>query len=216
MLRPARPGDCPDRNGDRNIWFGQQVCDDISYEITLPADVALRVYTYGGNVDIAGFANSVDAKSLSGFMDVAADFIPRELTARDNIGNSNFTGIFLDTYHDQLNGYAFIVTSSGVQLDLCSSLAGDEQQFAAYQRNRDNTCNAFNADAGYLWWFAPGSQISGVWKNAGSTHLQANEATSQFFDNFNNTINTPYNNSLSVKVLDYLTLRKGSGRVAAR
>ena len=71
MLRPARPGDCPARNGDRNIWFGQQVCDDISYEITLSADVALRVYTYGGNVDIAGFTNSIDAKSLSGFIDVA-------------------------------------------------------------------------------------------------------------------------------------------------
>ncbi|MBU6123089.1 carbohydrate binding family 9 domain-containing protein [Hymenobacter siberiensis] len=46
--------------------------------------------------------------------DVAADSIPRELTARDNTGNSDFIGIFLDTYHDQLNGYAFIVTSSGV------------------------------------------------------------------------------------------------------
>ena len=67
-------------------------------------------------------------------------------------------------------------------------------------------------DAVYSWWFAPGSQISVVWKNAGSTYLQANEATPQFFDNFNNTINTPHNNSLSVKVLyylDYLALRKG-------
>ena len=83
---------------------------------------------------------------------------------------------------------------------------------AAYQRNRDNTYNAFNIDAAYTWWFAPGSQISVVWKNAGSTYLQANEATPQFFDNFNNTINTPHNNSLSVKVLyylDYLALRRG-------
>ncbi|MBH8568077.1 carbohydrate binding family 9 domain-containing protein [Microvirga sp. STS02] len=82
---------------------------------------------------------------------------------------------------------------------------------AAYQRNRDNTYNAFNVDAVYSWWFAPGSQISVVWKNAGSTYLQANEATPQFFDNFNNTINTPHNNSLSVKVLyylDYLTLKR--------
>ena len=71
MLRQARPGDCPNRNGDRNIWFGQQVCDDITYEITLPAAVALRVYTYGGNVDIAGITNSIDAKSLGGFIDVA-------------------------------------------------------------------------------------------------------------------------------------------------
>jgi len=88
---------------------------------------------------------------------------------------------------------------------------GDETP-AAYQRNRDNTYNAFNVDAVYSWWFAPGSQVSVVWKNAGATFLQAEEATPQFYDNFNNTINTPHNNSVSVKVLyylDYLTLRKG-------
>ena len=90
-----------------------------------------------------------------------------------------------------------------------------QEQLVAYQRNRDNTYNAFNLDAVYSWWFAPGSQISVVWKNAGTTNLQANEATPQFFDNFNNTINTPHNNSLSVKVLyylDYLTLRQGLAR----
>jgi hypothetical protein len=89
------------------------------------------------------------------------------------------------------------------------------EQSAAYQRNRDNTYNAFNVDAVYSWWFAPGSQVSVVWKNAGSTYLQAEEATPQFFDNFNNTINTPHNNSVSVKVLyylDYLALRKSSSR----
>ncbi|MFC6226092.1 DUF5916 domain-containing protein [Hymenobacter artigasi] len=103
-------------------------------------------------------------------------------------------------------------TSNVRYLDFTILGKNAEEQFAAYQRNRDNTYNAFNVDAVYSWWFAPGSQISVVWKNAGSTYLQANEATPQFFDNFNNTINTPHNNSLSVKVLyylDYLALRKG-------
>ncbi|WP_303311731.1 DUF5916 domain-containing protein [Hymenobacter sp. BT730] len=86
-----------------------------------------------------------------------------------------------------------------------------EELLADYRRNRDNTYNAFNVDAVYSWWFAPGSQVSVVWKNAGSTFLQAEEATPQYFDNFNNTINTPHNNSLSVKVLyylDYLMVRR--------
>jgi hypothetical protein len=94
-----------------------------------------------------------------------------------------------------------------------ATLGKDGQETpAAYQRNRDNTYNAFNIDAVYSWWFAPGSQLSIVWKNAGSTYLLAEQATPQFFDNFNNTINTPHNNSVSVKVLyylDYLALRKG-------
>ncbi|GAB3298927.1 hypothetical protein GCM10027511_14190 [Hymenobacter humi] len=86
-----------------------------------------------------------------------------------------------------------------------------EEKPVTYERNRDNTYNAFNVDAVYSWWFAPGSQVSVVWKNAGSTYLQAEEATPLYFDNFNNTINTPHNNSVSVKVLyylDYLTVRK--------
>ncbi|MBF9238298.1 carbohydrate binding family 9 domain-containing protein [Hymenobacter sp. BT683] len=79
-----------------------------------------------------------------------------------------------------------------------------------YGRNRDNTYNAFNVDAVYSWWFAPGSQVSVVWKNASADELFAERATPQYFDNFNSTINTPHNNSVSVKVLyylDYLTLR---------
>jgi hypothetical protein len=79
-----------------------------------------------------------------------------------------------------------------------------------YNRNRDNTFNAFNVDAVYSWWFAPGSQVSIVWKNAGFSSFQANEATPLYFDNLNNTINTPHNNNVSVKVLyflDYLDVR---------
>ncbi|MBF9236960.1 carbohydrate binding family 9 domain-containing protein [Hymenobacter sp. BT683] len=86
-----------------------------------------------------------------------------------------------------------------------------EEQLVAYQRNRDNTYNAFNVDAVYSWWFAPGSQISVVWKNASADELFAERATPQYFDNFNSTINTPHNNSVSVKVLyylDYLNLRR--------
>ena len=91
---------------------------------------------------------------------------------------------------------------------------GLETPEPAYQRNRDNTFNAFNIDAVYSWWFAPGSQISVVWKNAGSSFFQANRATPLYFDNLSNTINTPHNNNVSIKVLyylDYLALRPRHG-----
>ncbi|GAA4040763.1 hypothetical protein GCM10022409_28430 [Hymenobacter glaciei] len=74
MLKQAQPGDCAsydDHGRGHNVWYGQQVCDDIAYEITLPANVALRVFTYSGNVDIVGFSNAIEAKSLSGFIDVS-------------------------------------------------------------------------------------------------------------------------------------------------
>ena len=79
-----------------------------------------------------------------------------------------------------------------------------------YFRNHDNSFNAFNIDAAFVWWFAPGSQVSLVWKNAGSTYFEGNEATPLYFDNLSNTINTPHNNNVSIKILyylDYLKLR---------
>ncbi|AII52876.1 hypothetical protein N008_12930 [Hymenobacter sp. APR13] len=91
---------------------------------------------------------------------------------------------------------------------------GGEETPADYRRNRDNTYNAFNVDAVYSWWFAPGSQVSIVWKNAGTNFLQANEATPLYFDNLSNTINTPHNNNVSIKILyylDYLALRPRRG-----
>jgi hypothetical protein len=65
-----------------------------------------------------------------------------------------------------------------------------------------------------VWWFAPGSQVSVVWKDATASFLQGNEATPLYFDNLSNTRNTPHNNNVSIKILyylDYLSLRRVRG-----
>jgi len=88
---------------------------------------------------------------------------------------------------------------------------GGESALPDYQRNHDNSFSAFNIDAAVVWWFAPGSQVSLVWKDATASYLQGNEATPLYFDNLTNVANTPHNNNVSVKVLyylDYLTLRR--------
>ncbi|GAA4498060.1 hypothetical protein GCM10023172_14200 [Hymenobacter ginsengisoli] len=88
---------------------------------------------------------------------------------------------------------------------------GAEEQLPDYQRNHDTSFSAFNVDASLVWWFAPGSQVSLVWKNANATSLLGNEATPLYFDNLANVANTPHNNNVSVKVLyylDYLNLRR--------
>jgi hypothetical protein len=91
---------------------------------------------------------------------------------------------------------------------------GREEALTTYQRNHDNSYNAFNIDAALVWWFAPGSQVSVVWKDATASFLQGNEATPLYFDNLTNTLNTPHNNNVSIKVLyylDYLSLRGRRG-----
>jgi hypothetical protein len=88
--------------------------------------------------------------------------------------------------------------------------SGAEEMLPTYARNHDTSFSAFNVDAALVWWFAPGSQVSLVWKDATSSYLLGSEATPLYFDNLANTANTPHNNNVSIKVLyylDYLTLR---------
>ena len=49
--------------------------------------------------------------------DVSADSILHQLSERDDFGNTDFFGVFIDTYNDHLNGYEFLVSSGGVQAD---------------------------------------------------------------------------------------------------
>jgi len=78
-----------------------------------------------------------------------------------------------------------------------------------YVVNNDFSYNAFNVDIVYSWQFHPGSQLLLVYKNAIET--QDNIIASRFTRNFNNTIDSPQTNSISLKLLyylDYQSLRK--------
>ncbi len=72
--------------------------------------------------------------------------------------------------------------------------------------------NAFNIDMVYRWVFAPGSEISLVFKS----NLLAfdNDVSKSYSDNFSNTLESPQTKSISLKVLyyiDYLSLKKNKG-----
>lgn len=53
------------------------------------------------------------------------ELILKELSIRDQRGNTDWFGITLDTYQDGLNGFAFIITASGVQQDI--KIAGGDE-----------------------------------------------------------------------------------------
>ena len=63
--------------------------------------------------------------------DVSKDSILRELTERDQIGNSDWFGIVFDTYQDNINGFEFIVTAAGVQFDAKLSAFGEDGSWNA-------------------------------------------------------------------------------------
>ena len=63
----------------------------------------------------------------------------------------------------------------------------------------------------YTWQFAPGSELSVVWKN--SIIDSQDEMAHGFNDNFRNTFDATKLNSLSVKVLYYIDYQKLKKRV---
>ncbi len=75
--------------------------------------------------------------------------------------------------------------------------------------NADRNFNAFNVDFIYVWRFAPGSEFSFSWKDAG--FYDGLIGSENYGRNLRNTINGPQNNNLSLKILyylDYLQLKK--------
>ncbi len=66
----------------------------------------------------------------------------------------------------------------------------------------DYNYNAFNIDMVYTWRFAPGSEMTVVWKNA--IYSGGPEIVRGYFDNLGSVLESPALNSLSLKILYYL------------
>jgi opacity protein-like surface antigen len=71
-----------------------------------------------------------------------------------------------------------------------------------YTGNNNINFNAFNVDLAFTWQFTPGSEMSIVWKNAILTEGQ--KLLNNYFNDLDNTISSPQQNSFSIKVLYYL------------
>ena len=78
-----------------------------------------------------------------------------------------------------------------------------------YNQNNNVNFNAFSVDLQYTWYFAPGSEMSVVWKNQITS--QGTELQGNYLTDLGNTLASPQSNSFSIKVLyylDYMYLKK--------
>ena len=73
---------------------------------------------------------------------------------------------------------------------------------AVHNENYDYNYNAWNIDLVYTWRFAPGSEMSVVWKN--SIYSDSDQIYYDFNDNIRHMFDTGMANSLSLKILYYL------------
>ncbi len=68
--------------------------------------------------------------------DTEADSIQQEITQRDGLGNTDWFGVFIDSYRDGINGFGFIVTPADVQFDAKYSTFGEDESWDAVWNNK--------------------------------------------------------------------------------
>lgn len=79
---------------------------------------------------------------------------------------------------------------------------GDVLQDPSYDINHNGTYNSWNIDVRFSWWFAPGSQLSFLYRN--SIESYEDIAGRKFTKNFDALFDQPQVNTFSVRVSYYL------------
>lgn len=73
---------------------------------------------------------------------------------------------------------------------------------STYTGNHDGTYNFWNVDLRYSWWFAPGSQLTLLYRNAADSYLEVPNPA--FKENFDYLFSKPQLNNISLKITYYL------------
>jgi hypothetical protein len=104
--------------------------------------------------------------------------------------------------------WAYVVNHNFLTLQDDGSL----QDNVAYTENKNYNLNLWNLDLSYSWWFAPGSQVSVLYRNNSALFLQ--EFSHQFEHNFKDAIdNQNLNHIFSVSVryfIDYNSVKNAN------
>jgi hypothetical protein len=80
---------------------------------------------------------------------------------------------------------------------------------AGFIPGQDINFNAFTADLQFVWYFAPGSELSLVWKNLINT--MTDDLEKNYFNDLNKVLGSPQSNSFSIRILyyiDYLSVKR--------
>lgn len=79
---------------------------------------------------------------------------------------------------------------------------GELSFFAPQNNDYNTTYNSWNMDLRFSWWFAPGSEMTLLYRNAANSYLE--EAHINFKDNLDHLFNKPQVHNLSLRISYYL------------
>lgn len=79
---------------------------------------------------------------------------------------------------------------------------GNLTDYSNFTNNLNGTYNSWNVDIRYSWWFAPGSQLTLLYRNAVSNYQDISRQS--FGDNFSTLFNEPMTNNISLRLTYFL------------
>ena len=79
---------------------------------------------------------------------------------------------------------------------------GNLTDYNNFTNNLNGTYNSWNVDLRYSWWFAPGSQLTLLYRNAVSNYQDISRQS--FGDNFSTLFNEPMTNNISLRLTYFL------------
>lgn len=103
------------------------------------------------------------------------------------------------------NGRFYFLDNEGL-LDPTNDIGLDDNGESMY----DISYNAWSIDCVYRWIFAPGSELSVVWKNL--LESQGDMLPSTYADNLEDVLRVPHRNSFSIKAIYFLDYADITGR----
>ena len=147
-------------------------------------------------------SNLIFSDKEEGFVDIENDEIIFGQRDRNTFVNS-LESTFIFNNKMSLN-LAFRHYFSDVSYDNFYNLQNDGglSLNQDYSENHNTTYNSWNIDLRYSWWFAPGSQLTLLYRNSIQSYL--NEAYLDLDRNFNILFDQPQVNSLSLRISYYL------------
>ena len=180
----------PLNNGNK---FGYRISPRIRFNDKL---FASYVFSTEKKVNNTGYTLTYNNMPVFATRDI--EFITNVLEAQYVMSNKMSAKIKFRHHWEQVKNHSFHGLNSEGFLTTSNYLGEHNVNF-----------NAWNIDLTYSWWFAPGSELSIVWKNA--ILNQGTDIINHYKDNIEILFDNPQENSLSLKVryyLDYQYLKR--------
>jgi hypothetical protein len=174
--------DVPETNGywgNFNIWWKATQQFNFSYSVSTNQDFNSKGYTDKINLDSIMFGN-FDRHTWTNVVSMTYNFSTKakiDIRCRHYWSWADYNQYYLLNR----NGSLMVTNWSG---------------------NANINYNAFTIDMSYRWQFAPGSELSLVWKN--SIYSSNDHVGLGFSENLGETLKTPQSNSLSLRILYYI------------